>query len=440
MRKKFLFFTSSLLKHELVSGSLFIFSGSIVGNFLAFILNLFLARNLSYSDYAIFASLVSIITLVSIPVGSMGTVIVKFATGFFVNKHEDKLKTLYLLFFKFVLILSSIIILMFFVFSNPLKNYLKIDNVWYVIATGFVIASFYLNTLNISFLQSLLRFKYMAFANIVGSVLKLSAGVILVFAGYKVFGGLGALFFMTLGAYLIAFIPLRAIFVKKSPTKQLSLNVNKIISYAIPTFLTVLFMTSFTSIDIILVKHFFNPHIAGYYAGLSLMGKVIFYFTAPISGVMFPLLIKRHATGANFNNLFYLALLLVALPAFAIVIFYFIFPSFVINLFLGGREYLYVKPYLGMFGLFIAIFSLVNICVSFFLSLNKTNIYFPVIIAALFQIILIYIFHSNFYQIIGVSLFVLSMLFLLLLYLFFKNYGKFGKLKENVLVMSTPSV
>ena len=117
MRKQIQYFGNYFLKHELVSGSLYIFSGSIFGNFLAFVLNLFLARNLSYADYAIFASLLSVITLAAIPSGSVNTIIVKFATDFFVKKQNDKLKTLYLLFFKFILGLSLFIIFFFFIFS-----------------------------------------------------------------------------------------------------------------------------------------------------------------------------------------------------------------------------------------------------------------------------------------------------------------------------------
>jgi O-antigen/teichoic acid export membrane protein len=138
--------------------------------------------------------------------------------------------------------------------------------------------------------------------------------------------------------------------------------------------------------------------------------------------------------------LFYLALILVILPSVAIAFFYFIFPNFVINLFLGGREYLYVAPYLGIFGLYLTVFSLVNVCVSFFLSLNKTNISILVVSAAISQIILIYIFHSNFYQVIGVSLFVSVLLFIALLYIFFKNYGNFGKLKETITFLNTPGI
>jgi len=308
------------------------------------------------------------------------------------------------------------------VFAIPFKNYLNIDNIWYIVACGFVISVFYLNSLNSAFLQSLLKFKFMALINIIGSILKLSVGVTLVILGYKAFGGLGALFSMMFGMYIIAYLPLAKILKEKSSHGQISLNIRQIFSYAVPTFITILFLTSFISMDVVLVKHFFSPRIAGFYAGLSLMGKVIYFLTFPIPTVMFPLLVKRHVKGEGFNNLFYLALALVILPAAAISIFYFVFPNFAINVFLGGRDYLYVAEYLGIFGLYITVFSLVNVCVSFFLSLNKTNIVILVALAAILQIILIYIFHSNFYQIIGISFSILVILLIVLLYLFFKNY------------------
>jgi O-antigen/teichoic acid export membrane protein len=422
-------FGGQFLKQELVSGSIYIFSGSIFGNFLAFILNLFLARNLSYADYAIYSALLSVITLAAIPSGSINTIIVKFAADFFAKEQNHKLKTLYLLFFKFVLGLSLSIIFLFVIFATPLINYLRIDNIWYVIVSGIVISGFYLNTLNSAFLQALLKFKFMAFINIIGSILKLVVGIVLVILGYKVFGGLGALFAMMFGMYLVSYLPLTKILKEKS-IEKIFIDTKQIFLYAVPTFVSILFLTSFTSTDVILVKHFFSPTLAGYYAGLSLMGKVIFYFTFPIPMVMFPLLVKRHAKGLEFRSLFYLALGLVLLPSIAITTFYFIFPNYSINLFLGGRGYLYIAPYLGIFGIYLTVFSLVNVCVNFFLSLNKTNISIPIILAAISQIILIYIFHANFYQVISVSLLTLVILMIILLCLFFKNFGNPEKLKE----------
>jgi len=92
---------------------------------------------------------------------------------------------------------------------------------------------------------------------------------------------------------------------------------------------------------------------------------------------------------------------------------------------------LYISNFLGIFGLYLTVFSMVNVCVSFFLSLNKTKIAIPVIIAAISQIILIFLFHADFYQIIEVSLLTLSILFIFLIALFIKNFGNIHKINKS---------
>ena len=114
------------MRHELISGSFYIFLGSMFSNVLAFFLNLFLARNLSYADYAVFASLLSVITLASIPAGSINTIIVKFATDYFVKKQSEKLKRLYVVFFKFILGLSLGV---FFLFLALLGLFLTLTRI-----------------------------------------------------------------------------------------------------------------------------------------------------------------------------------------------------------------------------------------------------------------------------------------------------------------------
>lgn len=415
-------FIKKIIAHELVSGSFYLFLGSIFANILAFLLNLFLARNLSYVDYGIFASLLSVITLAYIPAGSINTIIVKFATKYYSQNEMDKVSSFYFLSARFILFLAFILFLFFLMLSAPLSAFLRLNNIWYGVVVSLVISIYYLNSLNVAFLQSLLKFPFISFLNTFGGVIKLIVGILFVFAGFKAFSGLWSIFFMTLGSFFVAFIPLRGILSQRN-IKKISIPTKEIMRYSIPAFFTVLFLTSFTSTDVILVKHFFDSHQAGFYAGLSLMGKVIFYFTFPIPMVMFPLLIKRHTLGQAYKKLFYLALFLVFIPAILITGFYYLFPQTTINLFLGGRDYLMLSKYLGIFGLYVTIFSLVNVCVNFFLSFNETKIVYFVIIAAIFQIVLIYLFHADFYQVIYVSITVATILLATLLTYYFKKFN-----------------
>jgi O-antigen/teichoic acid export membrane protein len=439
MKDRLFTFGGKVLKHELISNSIYIFIGSLIGNVLAFLLNLFLARSLSYIDYGIFASLVSIIVLASIPGSSINTILVRFSTDYYSKGQIDKLKNFYEKSFKFIFSFSFLVLLVFIIFSSVIKQFLHLDNLWYVIVAGFCVIIGYIQILNTGFLQGLMKFRFISFVNIFSSVVKLAVGVSLVLLGFRVFSGLGAILFMGLTAFLIAFIPLRFIFAKKIES-EVEVPTKEILSYALPVFMTILFMTSFTSMDVILVKHFFNPTLAGYYSGISLTGKVILYFTSTIPTVMFPLIIKRKTTGKSFTGLFLLAVVLVLLPSLLITLFYYLFPQFVITLFLGGRNYLTMVPYLSLYAIFITLFSVINIFVNFFLSINKTGISFLVVLAALLQIILIWVYHSNFYQVILISIFVSVILLAAFLLVFLKNHTNLANLKEDLAFINTSSV
>jgi len=405
-----------ILKHELITGSFYIFISSILVNFLAFVLNLFLARNLSYADYGIFASLISIITLASMPAGSINTILVRFTTDYHSKNQLDKLQSFYKKAAKFIFSFS-LISLLFFIISAPLlENFLHLNNAAYIVVVGLCVFTVYIQVLNGGFLQGLMKFGFLSFTGILSGIVKLIAGVVFVFLGFRAFSGLWAIFFMSLIPFMLGFIPLRAVLLRKT-TSNVKIPTSEIIKYALPTFVIVFSMTSLITTDVILVKHFFSPQAAGLYAGLSLIGRVIFYFTSPITMVMFPLLIKRYNLGKNFNNLFYLALFLVLIPSLAVTGFYFLFPQFVINLFLAGRDYLSIAKYAGLFGLNLTIFALINLFVTFFLSLNRTKIAPLVVLAALLQIVLISIFHSSFYQVIGISISIfLALLITLVIY------------------------
>ncbi len=428
-----------LLKHELISGTFYLFIGGTIANFIAFIYNLFLARTLVPVDYGIYGSLLSIITLLGVPVSSLGPVIVKFSANYFAKNETEKAAMLYFKMFQFIFAITFLIFLLFVIFSGVLQNFLHIQNTSYIIFSGLIIAFFYLNLVNTSYIQSILKFKFLSFINILASLAKLLVGGVLILTGFKIFGALGGVFAMAFVTFILGFWPIRFIF-KNVRNNNTKIPVKEIISYALPTSFAIFFLASFTSTDVILVKHFFNPHQAGFYAGLSLVGKVIFYFTSPIPMVMFPLLVKRHTLGRNFNGLFYLALLLVVLPSLAITGFYFLFPGFVIRLFLGGRDYLVIAPFLGLFGIYLTIFSLVNVCVNFFLSVNKMKIVPVVVLAAVLQILFITFFHSNFYQVIGVSISVSLLLLVLLLGYYILHFGKFKKTTGPAFVETVPSV
>src|SRR5690348_13483078 len=85
----------NILQNELLKGSFYMFAGGLATSFFSFVLNLFLARRLSYSEYGIYVSLLSIFTVLTIPAASLTATIVRFAAGYFANGQVPKAASLY---------------------------------------------------------------------------------------------------------------------------------------------------------------------------------------------------------------------------------------------------------------------------------------------------------------------------------------------------------
>ena len=77
---------SKFAKNPLIAGSFFLLSGGIIANLFNFLFNLFMSRNLEVGAYGVLISLISIITLLSIPAGALTPTIVTVGGKYFSEK------------------------------------------------------------------------------------------------------------------------------------------------------------------------------------------------------------------------------------------------------------------------------------------------------------------------------------------------------------------
>ena len=78
--------------NPLISGSAVIFFGTLFANFLNFLFNFYMTRNLTVSDYGVLSSLVSVIMLFSLVSDSFVPTTVHFAGGFFAKNETESEK------------------------------------------------------------------------------------------------------------------------------------------------------------------------------------------------------------------------------------------------------------------------------------------------------------------------------------------------------------
>jgi O-antigen/teichoic acid export membrane protein len=408
-----------LLKNPLIYGSGIVVVGGFAANIFNFLFNLFMTWNLPVADYGILASVSSLITFPWLISAAVNPVIVRFAGDYFVKKDYTHLRGLYFKFTKFFLVVGILVLALFLVNITNIGNFFHITNMTLLVLAGFTIFITFIGIVNLSFLQAKLAFGFNVLVIFLNAFIKLILGILFVYSGYSVSGAVGAILAGALFAYFFSFTPLKFLFHTK--TKNVTIDTTEIVKYGIPAVLTLCGLTAFISTDIMLVKHFYNPVDAGLYAGLSTIGRIIFYIVAPIGTVMFPIIVRQHTNKENFRHTFKISLILVFVPSILITIVYTLFPEFAITFILKKKEFLQMTPYLGFFGLYITLYSLVYLMATFFLSIKLTKVYIPVVIFAVLQIILLSLYHQSFLQIISISFTLILLLVIgFLLYYFYK--------------------
>ena len=401
-----------LLKHPLVSGSAIIFVGSFLANVLNFFFNLFVIKHLSKVDYGTLQTIIAIITLPGIAASAILPLIVNFGGKYFSQKEFEKIRGLYDKIIRFFFSSGAIFFIVFLFFIPRIAEFFHIDNYFSLFLADIFILFTFFNTTHTAFLQAKLDFRFITFTVFLASSLKLMLGIAFILLGFSVNGAVGALVISIIISYFLTFLPLRSFLIKKS--KNIKISTKELITYGIPSAITVLALTSLISMDIILAKHFFDPSEGGDYAGLSLMGRVLFFFTAPIGVVMFPLLVQKYEKKENLQSTFSLSVLLVAIPSCLLTIIYFLFPHFIISIF-AKKEYSILAPYVGLFAVFTTLFSITNLFINFYLAIKKVKIFIPTVVAAVLQIIGICLFHETIIEIVYISLIVTFLLLLTLL-------------------------
>lgn len=380
-----------------------------LGNYL---FHVFMIRMLGPALYGILASSISLIYILSIPVLTLTMVIVKYTAEYKGKNNFEALGGLYFYFRNKTFFYGIVSMIILLIISPFIMSFLHISS-WMLILL--IIVNFFISffpILNKSVLQGMSNF----FAFAVTSMFEISGkfflGLLLVYLGFKVEGAFAGILLSGIIAYIVA-----GIFIRKLKLKKNVFTYKKeVILFAVPVFFTNFALTSLFTTDIILARHFLTAVEAGYYASLSILGKIIYYAVFPIVGVMVPMVSEHHARGHNYKKILLFSIALTVIGAGIIVAIYFLFPTLIIVM-LFGKGYRLLSPFVGIFGVFIGIYSVCSLLINFYLSVHKTAAVYLVSFAAIMEIALISLFHGNIVQIITMNVItVVFLLFALIVY------------------------
>jgi O-antigen/teichoic acid export membrane protein len=254
-------------------------------------------------------------------------------------------------------------------------------------------------------LQGLQKFYAWGIIAIIGGLLRLVFAVGLVALGLQASGALAAQFISVLATLAIAFVVLWPLF-RRNPSFQSSnhgLTLKEISSYAGLVLVGTTCLAVMTNMDVMIVKHFFPPAEAGQYAAASVLAKVILFTPAAITAVLFPKSTERYTLQQDSSKIARLAVGAVAGLCGTLAIVFFLIPEFLIRL-LFGQGYENAVPLLGPFGLTMALYALVTVQMTYYLSIHKSR-YIPVIaISTILVIVALALFHQSLLEVILIQL------------------------------------
>ncbi|MFC1621911.1 oligosaccharide flippase family protein [Patescibacteria group bacterium] len=399
-------------RNPAIYGTVIISTGIMVGSVFSYLLQFFLGRMLSPSDYGTFNALLSLGILVGAPAGILSTSLIKISSELLAKNNFDKLTAL---FWKLVGMTSFIGILFFCIFwllKFRIAEYLNISDVLLISIFGLFASLSLVRVVPLAYLQGLLRFKGLAFSSVVIGFSRFFLTVLAVYLGFQLRGAVVGLFLTGILSIFITTLVLKKNLTKKKPI-VLNDYFRKILSFSLPVFFIQFGLMALNNVDVVLVKRYFDSDTAGFYSGTVTLGKIFLFGATMVATVMFPQISNLYAKRGDYIQRFKQFLIIQFVLVLAGTIVYLALPRLITLIFFGER-FLASVEYLPKFSIFVALYALTNFLVIFFLAIERKVVSLFLTIAVVVQFFLINTFHSSLDQIININILVVAMLHLVL--------------------------
>lgn len=399
-----------LIKHGTIMLIATVLSGALNYGF-----QIIMIRMLGPVDYGILFSLTALFMIINLPAGTIQTIIAKYMSSFSGKGQSGKMSYLLSRTFKKLSKALIILLILYLLASRLIGRYLNIQMLLPVIIVGPILFFSLLFPINFGALQGLERFTELGLTTILGAFLRIAIGVLLVYIGWGVSGALiGGLLssFLILG---IAWWFLRDVWAARPYDRDIGKS--GIYRYFVPVAIAYVCYGVVTYIDAVIVKHYFPALEAGYYSGVSMIGKAFLFAPMAFSGAMFPKVSSQYEQGKKTRPLLIKTLIYSGLVCVIGIIICSFFPRIIIYVLMRKiditEETLKVMvPLLRFVGVAITPYGLASIVINYYLARHWTRFLPFLVSGTVVQILLLVLFHNTLIQVLTV-LFVAGIFILL---------------------------
>jgi len=409
---------------SLSSGVFLIFAG-VLANFFDFLTATYLGRKLSTEEFGIIGMMLGFLFVIQLPFTGLSQM-ASHNTAFLFGKFKRPVGQLWNEYSKKIANLTILLSFLWFVGvpllysffnSNTYVPFIALTPVWIFVA---------ITSLGYGILEGNMKFGLIGIALLLTSFSKLVLSVFLTEIGLTEWIYIVLPVSLAIGTIAVWLFCRRLSF-GNSKNFSTNLGFKKHAKFSKEFYLSATLANvsaiSFLGIDMLFVKHFLSREEAGYYALLSVVGRIVYIVGGFFSQFIVPLISKEYGKIHKSNKLFFLILFLVFLSTGGAFLALGPFGLTTLKVLFGDKA-LAIVNYSTPFTLAMVLFSIGYSFVIYHLAKRNYIFSFAGIISAIFQFLGLYFFHQNISEVVGVML-ATSGLFLAItitLHIFYKRF------------------
>lgn len=376
------------------------FAATSAVSLLNYLFHVLLSRMLGPQDYATLAVLISLFSTLSAPASAPQSMLADYVARFRGRGEMGKASRLSRSALKWLAIATTPVVGLILLFARPLAGYLQLGSITPVV----VLSTAFLPTLLIpalsGILQGLERFRLLALVLFAGAVARLASGVILVWLGWGASGGMAGFTVAGLVSIGVGLYAIRHLL--RQPGEAHELTTADVSRYGGSVLANGFLFATLLNLDVVLVKHYFDPVSAGYYAAAATVGKMVFYVPGAVGLLMFSKISARIAAGGDGVMVLRKSMLVTLGLCGGMSAALFLFPGPITHL-LFGSAYAATASLVGGYSIVMALFAVINLLVLYHLSAHDSR--FIIILGAglVFELAGVALFHQQLSQVIVIA-------------------------------------
>lgn len=380
-------------------------------NGLNFLHNLIMGRLLSPAGYSQLSLLITLQLLLGLIPSTLQTVSARFSATYIAQSQLGFILTLRRTGNRFTYLLGASLMVLLLGLSHVLTNVFQLDSAWLVLPIAIATPLFISMGTDRGVLQGLNAFYWLAAAYVMEAAMRLGVGSLLGYAlreaGHSLDGAVWGVAQGMVMTWFISWLALRHFQVEHTtvpPEEQhewrtlTSLILMALIGQAI-----------ITNSDFLLVKTFFSSNDSGLYAAVSVLGRIAYFGTLPLTVVMVPLIAKQQALGESTQKSLWILLGGGIVLCGTLLLVASLFAPLLLKL-LYGNAYESASTLLPLYTLSASLYVLTNLVVTYRIALGQGSETWLPLLGGILQVVGILLLHKTLQQVIWVQVILMAVL------------------------------